>query len=137
MPPPKSERGIEQVWRDLYDRHMERKCGFHLTLSELMVITQLPCSYCGKVPSNVYHLTYKTGGKNHVDTSKEIRCSGIDRVDSSKPYVHGNVVPCCWVCNRMKGPMPLDKFLGAVRRIRKHHSSSEKVLHQAASVFGE
>jgi hypothetical protein len=135
MPPPKSERGIEQVWKELYARHLERDRGFHLTLPELKMITQLPCSYCNKEPSNIYQLRYKTGGEYHVDPSKEIRCSGIDRVDSSKDYVYGNVVPCCWVCNRMKGAMPLDVFLAAVAQIQKRDPSVDGVLHQAASLF--
>jgi hypothetical protein len=29
--------------------------------------------------------------------------SGLDRMDNSKGYVLGNVVPCCWSCNMIKG----------------------------------
>lgn len=28
---------------------------------------------------------------------------GLDRIDSAKGYVQGNVVPCCTSCNRIKG----------------------------------
>jgi hypothetical protein len=135
MPPPKSERGIEQVWVDLYRRHTDRERGFHLTLAELKIVTQLPCVYCGKEPSNIYQLRYRAGGKYHVDPSKEIRCSGLDRVDSDKDYVHSNVVPCCWDCNRMKGAVPLDAFLALIARIQKHNPSVDGVLHLAATLF--
>ena len=30
-------------------------------------------------------------------------CAALDRTDNSKGYIPGNVVPCCWDCNTMKG----------------------------------
>jgi hypothetical protein len=36
--------------------------------------------------------------------------SGLDRVDSSKGYVEGNCVPCCYRCNVMKADLNLEDF---------------------------
>lgn len=38
-------------------------------------------------------------------------CVSIDRVDSSKGYVRGNVVLCCWIVNKMKQNLILSDFL--------------------------
>jgi len=43
--------------------------------------------------------------------------TGIDRVDNSKGYIPTNVVPCCGVCNFMKGRLGLDIFLTQIKRI--------------------
>jgi len=42
---------------------------------------------------------------------------GIDRIDSSKAYTIDNVVPCCSMCNIIKGPLSLTTFLDRVMRI--------------------
>jgi hypothetical protein len=98
------ERDIEAVWRDLLAKLSRRGWEFHLTLPQLKAVVQLPCAYCGREPSNVYRLRYKVGGvyQRGVDSSMEIRWSGLDRVDSAKGYMPGNVVPCCGECNGMK-----------------------------------
>lgn len=35
---------------------------------------------------------------------------GIDRVDSDKGYVTGNVLPCCRICNCAKGTLTKTEF---------------------------
>jgi hypothetical protein len=37
--------------------------------------------------------------------------ASIDRVDSSKGYVRGNVVWCCWACNSGKSDFTVNKYL--------------------------
>jgi hypothetical protein len=97
----------------------------------------MPCAYCGKKPSNIYRLSYVVGGKRQRYTAPEmeIHYSGIDRVDSTKGYIHGNVVPCCGECNAMKSALPLAGFLALVARIQSHKPSVDGVLHQAATLF--
>lgn len=127
------------MWRELFAKLKRRGWDFHLTLPQLKAVTQLPCSYCGKEPSNIYRLKYKVDGKYQrgVDPSMEIRWSGLDRVDSAKGYVHGNVVPCCGECNGMKSDMPLDVFLALVERIRLHNPTVAGVRTLAATLFDE
>ena len=40
---------------------------------------------------------------------------GIDRVDSSKGYTEDNVVPCCWIHNKMKSDMTYGEFKEALK----------------------
>src|SRR4051794_16027996 len=74
------ERNIETVWRQMHNALKRRGWDFHLTLPELKFVTQLPCAYCGKEPSNVFRVKYKVDGvyQRGVDPSMEIRWSGLD-----------------------------------------------------------
>jgi hypothetical protein len=138
---PKPERSIETVWTCLYNIYRQRgvvcKRDFHLTLPALKIVSLLPCSYCGREPSNLFRRKYKIDGKYAFDPAPgmTLRYSGLDRIDSEKGYVHGNVVPCCWECNKIKSALPLDVFLALIARIQKHDPTIDGVLHQAATLF--
>lgn len=41
----------------------------------------------------------------------------IDRIDSSKGYVRGNIALCCWAVNSMKGGLPPDLFVELCRKV--------------------
>ncbi len=43
--------------------------------------------------------------------------NGIDRIDSSKGYTKDNIVPCCSVCNMMKGTKTVKEFIDIVSYI--------------------
>lgn len=64
----------------------ERDLTFSLSLEEFDEITKQPCFYCGDLPEDQF------GNK----------FTGIDRIDSNEGYDIDNVIPCCFVCNRMK-----------------------------------
>ena len=65
----------------------------------------------------------------------DIRYSGLDRLDSSKGYIHGNVVPCCRNCNVFRGRIPVEKFFEMIERIHSHNTSSEDIRRRAATLF--
>ena len=73
---------------------------FKLSYEEFKKITDQSCFYCGTYSEN----------------SVKDFC-GIDRVNSSKGYIKGNIVPCCNVCNMMKGIMYQQEFLDKVEEI--------------------
>lgn len=43
--------------------------------------------------------------------------NGLDRVDNSIGYIESNVVPCCYICNKMKGELPVEDFLRHLNNI--------------------
>ncbi|HTF67536.1 MAG TPA: hypothetical protein VK638_33135 [Edaphobacter sp.] len=61
--------------------------------------------------------------------------SGIDRVDSSKDYEKGNMLPCCVTCNRAKNVQSLKAFLSYLAR----HGSTlkEEYLLAQAELIGD
>ena len=48
--------------------------------------------------------------------------TGIDRIDSGKGYVPGNVVSCCWDCNRAKGALSDAEFREWISRLMRHQT---------------
>lgn len=60
------------------------------------------CAYCGGPPDLVR--------KPNKHVNGEFVYTGIDRVENAKGYIPGNVVSCCWVCNRAKGGMTSAQF---------------------------
>ncbi len=94
-------------------RHESKKGNveFNLNNYEFSKIVHSNCHHCGTEPSRVYSSNKKYhGDKLH---------NGIDRVDSSKGYIIGNVVPCCYQCNSMKLDYSVGDFLKQVEKIYK------------------
>lgn len=51
------------------------------------------------------------------DRGQDYAYNGIDRMDNSKGYVDGNVLPCCSICNHAKHVMNYDDFISWINRI--------------------
>ena len=66
-----------------------RNIEWGLSFSELQKIVSNNCVYCGENPHPFI---------------------GIDRIENSKGYIHGNIVPCCKRCNQAKNDMTVDQF---------------------------
>lgn len=67
---------------DMYKRDAKKKgVAFELTNEEFDILIKSDCEYCKRSPLTWF---------------------GIDRVIPSLGYVIGNVVSCCWDCNRDK-----------------------------------
>lgn len=75
----------------------KRNIFFDLTEQQMYDLLHSPCTYCGC--------------KN---------CNGIDRIDSSKGYILGNVTPCCAMCNKMKSNYSLEVFKSHICKIYKY-----------------
>lgn len=81
-----------------------RRRGFTGDLPLFEHLTQGACHYCGVEPSP------------H---------NGIDKVDPTLGYVDGNMVSCCWICNRAKGNLTYDEFKAYMRRVCTKVASEE------------
>lgn len=90
---------------------LTRNIVFDLTEEQFSAKTQLPCSYCGEKPSRAIFSNPKT-----KRGTKIIR-HGVDRVDNSLGYTNKNTVPCCWLCNHMKGTMTPAQFVQKCRSV--------------------
>lgn len=72
-----------------------RGLDFKISYQVFLRLWQKPCFYCGS----------------------EIKTIGIDRANNDFGYVKENIVPCCFVCNRMKSNKNLDQFIAHCRKI--------------------
>ena len=88
-----------------YENNAKRRnLNFDLTLEQFDAITQKPCVYCGS-----YNGIYK-----------DKPFSGIDRIDSNKGYIEENIVPCCDICNKMKGTLTTEQWLQHMQSILQY-----------------
>ncbi len=106
------KRRLHHAQRDAqYSKHPKRKYSvskynskkrglqFLLSFEEYEALLKNNCYYCNK----------------QIDESG----FSLDRVDNSIGYVITNVVPCCMMCNRMKGTQPFDYFVNKIVDIYK------------------
>ena len=75
-----------------------RSLVFDLTLNEFSEIVSQPCFYCGELQD---------------------ACNGIDRVNNKCGYMKNNCVPCCKICNKMKGTMAKTEFIIKCQQINE------------------
>lgn len=89
----------------------KRGIVWNLTDEQFRDITAGDCHYCGSTPSQ--KSCSRNGNGDYI-------YNGIDRVVSTIGYAIGNVVSCCWECNRMKGDMEYEEFLKQIKRIHEY-----------------
>lgn len=84
-------------------------------------LSQQPCYYCGKELSN--HARAYTGNHPVIKRSPDWaeRCqwdyNGLDRIDSNKPHLEDNIVPCCKFCNQAKNNMTVEEFKNWIKQV--------------------
>lgn len=74
-------------------------------------LTNSNCYYCGSKPSNRAELPRSYGAFIY---------NGIDRIDSNKGYIDGNMNPCCGKCNTMKSNLKSIIFATQVSKIANY-----------------
>ena len=85
--------GFGDVFRRYRTCAKARKHDFNLTRDEFYELSQSNCFYCGSKPKQI---THSRNGNNFT-------YNGIDRYDNDLGYSIENSVPCCALCNKMKG----------------------------------
>lgn len=85
----------------------QRNLLFELTKQQFANLTSAPCYYCGS----------------------ELDYVGIDRIDTNKGYIYNNVVPCCFICNKMKNTLTIDQFIKQIDKIHQRFQNEEVLLH--------
>ena len=91
---------------------------YNLSFEYAVELTSSNCHYCGCEP-------HQDGGANQAHFNGRYIHNGIDRIDNSKGYELGNVVPCCGTCNHAKRTMGYDEFLDWISKVY-NHSAKEK-----------
>ena len=84
---------------------------FSLSIDEFKELTASPCFYCGRKLANKEVSEYDNG---------DFEYNGIDRIDSTKGYIKGNVVPSCGRCNTGKNNYSKDEFVSCIKAIYAH-----------------
>jgi hypothetical protein len=109
---PDGESLKNQILGSMKDGAKTRNLAWELTDDYALELVFKNCEYCGRPPSN------KIRGR--------MQYNGIDRVDSKRGYVAGNVVSCCKTCNLAKRTMSLGDFMEWVEQVYKHSISGDR-----------
>jgi len=113
---PQGEASLQGIYQAYTARAKRKDHVFAMTKQRFKEVTSQDCYYCGAPPSPFS--IKETANGAYVG-------NGIDRVDNSRGYVEGNIVPCCTACNRAKGAMPQEEFFNLIGRIHEKHLRSE------------
>lgn len=105
----KQQAQKNKAYSQLLTAAKSRNLEINLPYDTWLPISQMPCHYCGEVKSNTAKQCFMKNRSKLLGES--FHYNGIDRVDSTKGYIPGNIVPCCYTCNRAKSDMPVEKFL--------------------------
>lgn len=111
----------------------------NLSFEDFMKLTQLPCHYCGHLPSNTYNRFTKSTTVEIVKSNGDFTYNGLDRLDPSKPHDLENLVTCCSICNYAKLQMTIEEFKEWILQISSHYvfGISKVVLQNAVSAYLE
>jgi hypothetical protein len=102
-------RGYPRAYWNIV-RHAARKRAipFELEIEEFVCLVQMDCFFCGVPP---YTLVSTRIGRRVLDEARNFLTHALDRIDNDEGYVRGNVVPCCWSCNKVKNTMTVGELL--------------------------
>lgn len=90
-------------WLCAKRRAKQRGIEFRVSYKTYSVLTESPCHYCsGKLPEAGV---------------------GLDRINSSKGYIKGNIIPCCAFCNQAKNDLSQNDFKLQILAIYRHWAS--------------
>ncbi len=108
----------KRIYHDYKTDAKERGFTFELSFDTFCNLINKNCHYCNRSPSN-----------NKKSKYGNILYNGVDRKDSLKGYIEGNVLPCCYQCNKAKSDTPYEDFLNWVKsvyqyRVDQHEMSS-------------
>ena len=94
-------------------RYFKRGLICSLNGSETLKLIKSNCHYCGDEPKNIFKYRQKHFSYDFIH-------NGIDRIDSSKGYIQGNVVSCCKECNISKMDTDYFEYLKRIEKIYKN-----------------
>ena len=100
-----SDRVKNSLIQEYNNSASQRGLVYDLSETFLFSSIKMDCHYCGKPPSKPHR------------KCETFLYNGLDRVDNSVGYVESNVVPCCFICNRMKGALATKDFLEHLNNI--------------------
>lgn len=101
------------VFRNAYNCHLDcaQRRGYESNLSaeQYIAIIKQPCHYCGAISSR--KKVSKSKDLLPLDRITRVSSNSADRVNNEPFYDLNNTVPCCFVCQKMKGSLSMSAFV--------------------------
>lgn len=80
------------------------------------------------ISSDIFHAIFKSSCFYCGDDPTTEKLMGVDRLSSFHGYCMGNVVPCCSMCNMMKGSFDPITFIEKAMEISFAHNHCDRVV---------
>lgn len=109
---PDGQAGMTFLYHSYKRGANKRHYEWELTRGQFAVLCKMPCHYCGTGPSN---------RSRESRSSVPVVYTGLDRVDNSRGYILGNVVPSCRRCNVRKHTSSYSEFLQWISTVHDRH----------------
>lgn len=93
----------------------------NLSFEDFMKLTQMPCHYCGHLPSNTYNRFTNSTSVEIVKSNGDFIYNGLDRLNPFEPHNIDNIVTCCSTCNYAKLQMSDLEFKEWILQISAHY----------------
>lgn len=103
------ERLRRRIYMKSRQRAKNRGIPHLLTFKEYKDLAAMDCYYCGDPP--------EIKKRNSKQYPLPVYMNSIDRVDSDRGYIPGNVVSACTICNMMKREYRLEFFIHHIQKI--------------------
>ena len=116
------EAAFKYLYLNYKGRAIRKHLDWKLDKSRFLELTKANCHYCGSEPSQVIDRPNNNGTYVY---------NGIDRLNNSDGYISGNVVPCCGICNKMKGILDAAEFADHIAKITTH----QYLVHNEHFIF--
>jgi len=101
-----------------------------LSFEDFNDLSQLPCYYCGALPSNRENVFLRHQSTDFAKRNGLFIYNGLDRVDSNYAHDKDNVVPCCYPCNWSKSSRSVDDFEIWIVKLAINLCSRDKSKYQ-------
>ena len=99
------ERVENSLIREYKHSAKQRNITYSLSDNLLLQLVKEPCNYCNSEPF-----------KPHREDNNFLY-NGLDRINNNIGYLESNVVPCCYICNKMKGVLSKEEFMEHLDKI--------------------
>lgn len=100
-----SDRVKNSLIREYKSSAKCRELTYSMSDDFLFSLVKNPCYYCNSEPF-----------KPHREDNNFLY-NGLDRIDNNIGYLESNVVPCCFICNKMKGVLNEGEFMEHLNKI--------------------
>ena len=100
-----SDRVKNSLIREYKSSAKCRELTYSMSDDFLFSLVKNPCYYCNSEPF-----------KPHRE-DQTFLYNGLDRLDNDIGYLESNVVPCCFICNKMKGVLSEGEFMEHLNKI--------------------
>lgn len=111
----------QQHFRRIYNRAQADGIEFNLSIEQLWSIFQSQNGVCALSGMKIEFGRYAPEGRARHDGRARLSTASLDRIDSSKGYIVGNVQ---WVhkdINKMKGVFDQSRFIALCKAVTQYH----------------